>query len=306
MEDLKKHHIVKTLSFDSAQNGAKCSVYHLYPKEDLHHKVFRIYFLHGAVEHAQRHVPFFNYLRSYFGNRIIISCMDLVGHGNSSGSRAYIDDFDFYIQDYLNFLRSDLDFYHAKEKDIENILIAHSLGGMITLNMVSEYQIKLPFNISAIIMTNPCIKPKLKIPLLVKKIALSLNDYFKKVRIDNMYKGIDLTSDPVRALSFNEDHLISKFVTFSMGLEILKKSEKMINTSYYIRHPLFVLLSADDRVVSTEATKLYLGAVDKSLVKTSIYPQARHDLLNEKCRLDVFNEICEYIENRTWEKECID
>jgi alpha-beta hydrolase superfamily lysophospholipase len=37
--------------------------------------------------------------------------------------------------------------------------------------------------------------------------------------------------------------------------------------------------------------------MDKNIVKVKYYPNMRHDILNETCRIDVFREIIEYIEN---------
>lgn len=60
--------------------------------------------------------------------------------------------------------------------------------------------------------------------------------------------------------------------------------------------PCFFILAEDDRVVDNHKTKLFITGMDKKLVKVKLYPNTRHDILNETCRNEVFKDIINYIE----------
>jgi lysophospholipase len=298
MTKSEKNYLTESSTFYSSIDE-KSHVFHIdyLPKEALGDKIIHIVFQHGMIEYYKRHEELFEALLSHFKRNIIVSAMDFVGHGQSGGHRSYVKEFKNLTDDWLRFL----EICHSKyyqDKEVETFVIAHSLGGLVVLNTLSNEEYEIPIDISAIVLTNPCIAPKLKLPFPVEKTLLNLNSLLRRVRVPLIYDAYDLTHDHDRAVSFIHDHLISKSVTIQLALETLKATKNLTRHSYFFKYDTLFILSGDDRLVDNEKTRLFITGMDKKKVKSLEYPNMCHDILNETCRNEVFQEIIKYIENK--------
>lgn len=281
----------------SEEDSPHLFVQHIIPQKELGKKITHVIFQHGLIEYTKRHTELFEYIANDLEENYVISSLDLVGHGKSGGERAHVSDFEVFTKDWLSFLEHcKSEFY--QDREVETIIISHSLGGLIVLNTIFNDEIELPFPIKKTIFCNPCIKPKLEIPSQVTNIANQfLFKSLGKVRIPLIYNGHDLTRDSEKVKEFVEDPLISKAVTINMGLQVLKTCKKLAGLSYFYPYKSLFLISGDDRVVDNDKTKVFLSGIDKNLIKIKLYPGMRHDLLNETCRITVFKEIMDFIKD---------
>ena len=119
----------------------------------------RIHFLlvHGAIEHSGRHLELISYLmRNY--NEVAITVYDNVGHGKSGGARSYIPSFKVLLDDMLKVG----EFVQAKNNEnTKNIILSHSLGGLITLTRLLDSAYGWPFPVKGVIFSSACIKPQM-------------------------------------------------------------------------------------------------------------------------------------------------
>lgn len=265
-------------------------------------KIKHVIIQHGAVEYHRRHIELIKALIAKYKNGVVVSCMDLVGHGYSGGARAYVDDVESYVRDFLSFgsaVKGLYGEYHVESTHI----VAHSLGAMVALKTVVDNRDQLPFTVDSMVLTNPCIKAKIRLPALAKDMIENISGAVGKTRIPSLYSGKDLTCDPKRAMGFDGDHLISDFVTAGMASAVLKASSMMMSYSYYLQTPTLFILSGQDKIVDNDSTRLFIGGVDKSMARTLNYVDAKHDILNETCASEVFQEIIDYIEESHTEKK---
>ncbi|MCO4754226.1 MAG: alpha/beta hydrolase, partial [Bacteriovoracaceae bacterium] len=162
---------------------------------------------------------------------------------------------------------------------------------------------QLPFSIDSVALTNPCIKTKIKLPSVAHDFMDVLGQSVGKTRLPSLYKGKDLTNDRSKAISFDGDHLNSQFITTSMARAILQNSSVMMSYAYYLQTPTLFILSGQDKIVDNDATELFIGAMSKTLARKVFYDEAKHDILNETCATEVFQEIIEYIDQTQLEKK---
>ena len=243
------------------------------------------YLTHGAIEHHRRHEDLILYLLKNFGQDVSVSVWDLVGHGLSGGVRSHVDKFETYIHDLLKFIDECSLINSEKTK---NFLLAHSLGGLITLTAVLDSQFKINLPISGLIFSSPCIKPIMVLgktsEFLLEKLSLLSN----KIHLPIMYHGKDLTRDLARANDFDSDTLIPKFITVGMAQAIISASAKVKGLSYYLSIPSLFLIAEDDKIVDEKSTTLFAQSADKGLVTIKKYPQHYHELWNELDRKEIF------------------
>ncbi len=253
-----------------------------------------IIFQHGMIEYHKRHEEFIEFVMDNYEGAICISVMDLLGHGLSGGERAFVENFNIFLEDYKHFCNLCIEDLY-KERDVSTFMMAHSLGALITLRAIGDgHQLKI--KPKGVILVSPCIKPKIEIPKYVYLGARELPSPIKSLRLPVVYNAYDLTQDNEKAISFIQDPLISKFITMQLGLETIEASRQIHGLSYFLKSPCLFVLSGDDDVVDVEKTKLFIAGMNKSLVKVLYYKDAKHDILNETCRSEVFQEIMNYIQ----------
>lgn len=252
---------------------------------------FHVFLVHGALEHSGRHLGVVDYLLDTFDN-IALTVFDHQGHGKSGGGRAYVEKFDDYVTD-LNQVIAFIQ--KGQNKNVKNFILAHSLGGLITLSLLlnSELSVTLPLN--GLIFTSPCIRPQTILAPLSISVVNYIDKISPKLHLPMIYSGKDLTRDPERANDFDVDPLIPKYISVRMAKQIMEASHKIIGLSYYLKYPSLFLIAGADKVVDPHSTELFARGVEKELTQIIYYSNHYHELLNEIDREKIYGTISDWI-----------
>lgn len=303
MDKIKKfkfHHIVEGKFLSESEENSHIFYRHFIPKSWeglIKKKIVHLIFQHGMIEYHERHFDFFEAICNQYKDEIVISTMDLVGHGMSGGSRGHIKSFSVFKNDFFHFLNLCRDEFY-QDSQPETFIASHSLGGLIVIKTLADNENNLPFKINGLVFVNPCISPKIELPKTVVDSMDHLPDVLSKLRVPLIYNAYDLSEEPQKAIDFVSDPLISKAITINLGVETIKETRGISSLSYFFDTPSLFILSGEDVVVDIEKAKLFITGMDKSLVEVKFYQHAKHDILNETCRNDIFQEIITYIEKR--------
>ena len=255
----------------------------------------KLHFLlvHGALEHAGRHTDLVQFVLKNFGQDVAVTTWDHIGHGRSGGPRAFVGSFKHYVED-MNLVGEIVQKHNTPET--KNIILAHSMGGLITLTRILDTSYGWKYPVAAMVFSSPCIRPQMALGASSETVLNKLNKLSGKLHLPLIYSGKDLTRDPYRANDFDSDTLIPRFITVRMAKEVVEASHRVRGLSYFLRIPCLFLIAGQDKVVDPESTKLFAHGIEKRLTQSIIYPQHYHELWNEIDRQDIFETMKKWIE----------
>lgn len=252
------------------------------------------FIIHGALEHLGRHIDLTNFLLKNY-NDVAVTLYDHIGHGKSGGSRAYVENFQQYLDDLM--IASEF-VYKKNGEGVQTFICAHSLGGLITLTRLLDSTHPYPYPVKGVILSSPCIKPQTVLAPIAKPILDKLDKFTPKLRLPMIYSGEDLTHDADRANDFETDSLIPKFITVRMAKEINDQGDKIKGLSYYMKIPSLFLVAGADKVVVPESTILFAHGIDKRLTEIIQYPKHHHELWNEIDRESIFETMRKWVDKQ--------
>ena len=274
----------------SSQTGADLFIrYHSRGRRRIH-----IFLVHGAVEHSGRHAEFVEYLLRTYPD-VAVTTFDHIGHGRSGGTRAYVESFRDYVED----LRIVGEFVHGKnDPETKTFILAHSLGGLITLTRILDPAYGYPFPLSGLVFSSPCVRPRTILAAVSRPLLLKLDRLTPKLHLPMIYTGKDLTRDPERANDFDTDTLIPKYLSVRMAKEVVEASDRIVGLSYYLRIPSLFLVAGADKVVDPGSTLLFAHGIDKHIAEVIQYSDHYHELWNEVDRRDIFATVKGWIDRK--------
>ena len=140
-----------------------------------------IFFFHATGFNAETYIPFFLKLNELLDNQYSIYALDQRGHGLSKATAvpSELSSWNTYFIDGNNFL--------SKFSSSENILMGHSMGGVVAARLAYDFEDK----VSKSILIDPVLQPqslKFQIPFfnISNKKFISLLSFFKKNRASEM------------------------------------------------------------------------------------------------------------------------
>jgi alpha-beta hydrolase superfamily lysophospholipase len=224
---------------------------------------------HGMSEHSGRYDPLGRFLAA---GGVAVHALDHRGHGRSGGEMGTVDRF----SDFLDDLSTFLSIVRREHPAGPLILLGHSMGGLIATAYVLERQPQPDL----FILSGPAIVPILEPG---------------ERRID----ATRLTRDVKEQQAYLDDPLVLRervrdelFVRLAEGVGLL------VGRASEISQPLLLIHGMDDRLCSAEGAEMYVRMSSSKDVTVRLYPEGRHEMLNEINRDEVMNDLWQWIDAR--------
>lgn len=240
--------------------------------------------VHGLAEHSGRYAHVAEFFNRY---GFAVFALDLPGHGQSDGPRAYFSRFEVLIDAVHAYVLS----LKASHPDLKLFMLGHSLGGAIALDYAANFQETL----AGLVVTGPSVKLGEAVPTILKSLAGIMSVIAPKLKIMALDAG-DISRDPDIRASYDSDPLNYRGkLTARAGAELLELAEAARTGAPLITIPALVMQGGEDALVDpSSADEVYglLGSADKT---KRIFHGLYHEILNEPEKEQVMGEIAAWM-----------
>lgn len=268
---------------------------------------------HGMAEHKERYFPFMEYLASR-GYAAVIN--DHRGHGASVRSK---DDLGYFYDESGCYITEDL---HQITQDIKThlpgkpvYLFGHSMGSLVVRNYIKKYDDRIA---KLIVCGSPSKNPLIGAALMLTAIMKAFKgDKYRSGIIQELafgayLKNIDkpisknawLSANGENVKKYDSDELCGYVFTLNGFRNLFLLMKRIyLSDGWDLKNrelPIFFIAGSDDPVIASEAkwneSQGFLRKIGYTKVKGKLYRGARHEILNEDIKEEVYDDILGFIE----------
>lgn len=235
--------------------------------------------VHGLAEHSGRYERTGSLLADAGFH---VRSFDLIGAGASGGARWDIDDWDRYHQQ----IESHVSW--ARETGHAVVLMGHSLGG----NLALGYATSARPSPDLVVVSAPALGGG---AVWQKALAPAVARLAPGLYMPNGLKGEQLSRDPTVAEAYFDDPLVYTKSTTRLGAAIFKAIDEVGDAAGRLDIPTLVLHGGSDTIVPPESTAFL---ADLPTIERRLYPNLRHEILNEPEGPEIVAEIVTWLNDR--------
>ncbi len=243
-----------------------------------------VLFVHGLADHSGRYAELAAHLASI---GLAMIAIDLHGHGESDGLRAYVHDFEDYLADVdVLFERAAVEFGGTP-----CFLMGHSMGATVAMLSVLDRKPEL----AGLILSSGAFERGEDLsPLLAKMshVIAAIAPRLATVKLDPAL----ITRDIDRAAAYRDDPLVDHGgIRARTGSQMLKALDRIMQSAREIKVPTLLFHGTGDRITNPAGSqKLFerIASTDKTL---KLYEGFSHETLNEQGRDMVYRDLISWI-----------
>jgi len=174
----------------------------------------------------------------------------------------------------------------------EPVLLGHSLGGALALELVLQRALKP----AALVLSSPALKPNMSHWQQVQLKAMRL--LAPNVVIDKNSDPNALTTDPIEVQAHRDDPLNHSKVSARLIHWLVTSGAKSLSLADTLTTPTLLLVAGADRVVDPTAS-LQFSAIAGEHVTLKVYDGYRHEIFNEteQRRQRAFADVAGWLDN---------
>ncbi len=305
--------IMKQFTLEDYQDN-KIHLY-LYEPEKKPKAIVQI--IHGASEHFLRYGDFSEFLINQ--GYLVIGC-DILGHGLSTDNYDYVHfadkNGDLLAYESVLLVKEYIEKTYPKQ---EVFLIGHSMGSFLARKLLIDfpdfyskgvisgtaYPSKLLIK-SGMMLTRiiKCFKGPKTVSKLIQDMSIDANP--NKMRKDKIITGINeewLTRDKLIQQYYHDSQMCGQPFSLAANLDMFKwlnfvsKTKNLKSGNYEL--PM-LLISGGHDALSDYGKQIHtlfnkMESLGYKNIKMKIYPEARHEVLNELNKAEVYQDIIEFL-----------
>lgn len=265
---------------------------------------------HGMAEHKERYEEFMRFLAEHDYMAVI---HDHRGHGNSVNDLVelgyfYTEDIQGIIEDLHQITR----WIKEQYPGLPIYLFSHSMGTLVARNYIKKYD----SDIQKLILCGPPTKNAgAASALLMAKVSRTMKGgMYRNQYIHNLaFRGYDrdektannwLSTDIEKVEAYNKNPLCGYVFTNNGFINLFQLMQEAFSTKGWGKNnltlPILIIAGEEDPVIQSrekfEQLEQFLRGIGYSEIKSKLYPGMRHELLNERNKEQVYQEILAFID----------
>ena len=228
-----------------------------------------LHILHGYAEHVERYR---NVVHALVPAGYAVFGEDYRGHGKSEGKRGHVERFQDYIDDTRQFA---LDVIRPSFPDIPCFMLGHSMGSIIVLNYVVQYESHL----KGLVLSGTGSLPGKGIPKAIIALTKILSKVLPGIHVKSPLPPEFISRDPDVVSAYVSDPLVYNVITPRLAEQM--QTYLLIGAANTQRISLPVLIqqgSEDTSFSGQQALFDGIAAKDKTF---KLYEGLRHEVYNE-------------------------
>ena len=247
-----------------------------------------VFILHGINEHSgrYRHVA-----EALTGAGLACYALDQRGHGLSGGRRGYIPDLKFAVDDFELLYRR----VQSEHPQQPLMIFAHSMGSLIGLGFV----LRQPEDLRAIALSGVAIHGERSVPAPLVSLLMLAARVIPRVRLSPRGPADVLTRDQGKLREWQEDALVEKRMwRIGTSAAMLRMARHIRASVQDIKTPLLALHGGADRLTPASGARFLAEHAASADATLKIYPELRHELVNEIERAEVISDLRDWLLER--------
>lgn len=303
----------KECGFFKSANGTDRIAYYLYKPASEVRAIVQI--VHGMCEYCGRYEDFVSYLCA---NGIMVCCHDHLGHGASAKDEEHLGYFapergwQYLAKDTVNLTKM----IRERYPEFPYYILGHSMGSLVTRTVLAKYGF---YYDGAVIMgtVNVRIGTNAGI-LLTRTLCKAKGDFYRSRFIDELVFGLSNVKieDPESEYSWisRDTDIVEAYEKnplCNFHFTVRAYSDLMFLVDYVSRRdwaekidkdlPVFICSGAEDPVglYGRGPQTVFNALNDAGLydIEMKLYSGARHEILNETNRAEVYEDLLEWLNN---------
>lgn len=241
--------------------------------------------VHGAGEYHVRYDWTIKKLNQ-FGYHVIIG--DLPGQGLTEGLHGHVNSFSDYKKVVKKWIVS------AKAYKLPVYLLAHSMGGLISIHLLMEQ--KEQYFPDIVILSSPCLGLVNKPSRAKEVLSYVLNVTMPRLRFpSNVPRGAGTKDEWMRKRDLEDTNLVRK-VSVRWYRELNQAMERALHEAdRFPNLPLYVMQAGNDLIVDKACVKAWFNRLDITNKYYKEYAGLYHEVLNEPEKNEVLADLLGFV-----------
>jgi alpha-beta hydrolase superfamily lysophospholipase len=238
---------------------------------------------HGLGEHCGRYA----HVAEHFTARgFVVYGQDHYGFGLSEGRRGDVPAFEILFRDLLA-LQSDIE--QERGADLRQVLLGHSMGGLIALTLLHHS----PGAFTEAMVSGIAINVTRGVNPVLVGLSKVLRWTMPFVTLDNTLKPEELCTDKAVVEAYVADPLVHRRLSSRLFGGMAAAGRRLRTSPGVFPRDLRLLLmhGADDPICFADDTEQLFAALPMEDKTLKIFPGMLHEILNERDQADVLAEI---------------